>query len=73
MFYKNYVAVYRWHVTGDMWHPATLWEAQSSCEGPLASLVEGKNSLKISAPQLLQFGIDSVLKILNKRITELLN
>ena len=29
----------------------------------------GEQSLKISAPQLLRFGINSVLKILNKRIT----
>ena len=32
-------------------------------------MVGGEHSLKISAPQLLRFGIDSVLKILNKRIS----
>ena len=36
-------------------------------------MVGGEYSLKITAPQLLQFGIDSVLKILNKRITEWMN
>ena len=34
---------------------------------------ESEHFLKISAPQLLRFGIDSVLKILNKRITQLMN
>ena len=29
-----------------------------------------ENSLKMSAPQLFRFGIDSVLKILNLRMTE---
>ena len=29
-------------------------------------MVGGEHSLQISAPQLLRFGIDSVLKILNK-------
>ena len=33
----------------------------------------GDHSLHISAPQLLPFGIDSVLKILNERITQLMN
>ena len=33
----------------------------------------GNHSLKILPPQLLRFGIDSVLKILNERITELIN
>ena len=36
-------------------------------------MVGGERSLKISAPQLLWFGIDSVLKILNKRITDSIN
>ena len=36
-------------------------------------MVGGEHSLKISAPQLLRFGIDSVLKTLNKRITDLIN
>ena len=34
-------------------------------------MVGGKLSLKISSPQLLRFGVDSVLKILNKRMTQL--
>ena len=33
-------------------------------------MVKGKHFLKISALQFFRFGIDSVLKILNKRITE---
>ena len=36
-------------------------------------MVGGKHSLKILAPQLLRFGIDSVLKVLNKRITQRIN
>ena len=48
------------HVTPDMWHMiCDMWH-----------IVEGENSLKILAPQFLQFGIDSVLKILNKRMNE---
>ena len=42
----------------DTWH-----ETHGGCE----------HSLKISAPQLLLFGIDCVLKILNKRITYWIN
>ena len=36
-------------------------------------MMGGEHSLKISAPQLLRFGIDSVLKIMNERITYLIN
>ena len=36
-------------------------------------MVGGEHSLQISAPQFLQFGIDSVLKILNERITDLID
>ena len=36
-------------------------------------MIKGKHSLKISAPQLLRFGIDNVLKIMNKRMTKLVN
>ena len=36
-------------------------------------MVGGHYSLKSSAPKLLQFGIDSVLKFLNKMITNLIN
>ena len=52
-----------WHATPDKWHvtPA-IWH-----------MVGGEHSLKISAPQLLLFGIDNVLKILNERITEWMN
>ena len=33
-------------------------------------MVGGEHSLKITAPKLLWFGIDSVLKILNERIND---
>ena len=33
----------------------------------------GEHSLKISAPPLLLFGIDSVLNIPNEKITQLIN
>ena len=36
-------------------------------------MVGGEHSLKISGPKLLRFGIDSVLKILNERMTQLMN
>ena len=36
-------------------------------------MVGVEHSLKISAPQLLRFGIDSVLKILNERMTYSVN
>ena len=35
-------------------------------------MVGGEHSLKISAPQLLRFGIDRVLKIMNERINQLM-
>ena len=34
-------------------------------------MVGGENSLKMSAPHLLWLEIDSVLKILNKKMTDL--
>ena len=45
-----------WHMTCDMWH---------------VTHVGGNNSLKISAPKLLRCGMDLVLYILKKRITDL--
>ena len=36
-------------------------------------MVGGENSLKISAPQLLWFGIDSTLNIFQQTIAELMN
>ena len=33
-------------------------------------MVESEYSLKIAAPQLLRFGIDSVLKIFPQRLTQ---
>ena len=48
-----------WHLTRDKWHmTCDMWH-----------IVGGEHSLQMSAPQLLRFGIDSVLKILNERIT----
>ena len=35
-------------------------------------MVGGEHSLKISAPNLLRFGIDRVLKILNQKISQLI-
>ena len=51
------------HVIRDTWH--------MTCD--MGHKVRGEHSLKISAPQLLWFGIDSVLKILSKRITQGMN
>ena len=36
-------------------------------------MLEGEHSLKMSDPQLLRFGIYSVLKILNERMTQSVN
>ena len=36
-------------------------------------MIGGEHSLKFSAPHLFRFGINSVLKILNKRMTDLIN
>ena len=47
---------YTWHLTPDTWIVTRdMWH-----------MVGGDHSLKISAPQLLQFGFDSVLNILKK-------
>ena len=35
-------------------------------------MVGDEHSLKVLAPQLLRFGIDSVLKILNERMTQIM-
>ena len=50
----------------------TAAEAETMTDAPLFP-GGGEYSLKISAPQLLRFGIDSVLKILKKRITQWMN
>ena len=47
-----------WHVTPEH----DMWE-----------IVGGEYSLKISTPQFLWLGIDSILKILNKKITQWMN
>ena len=52
-----------WHLTPDTWYVTRdMWH-----------MVGGEHSLKISAPQLSLFGIDSVLKILKERMTQLIN
>jgi hypothetical protein len=53
-------------VTHDTWHMtcATLHVTPD-----MRDMVTFEHSLKISDPYLLQFGIDIVLEILNKRIT----
>ena len=46
-----------WHLTPDTWCVTLdMWH-----------MVEGEYSLKMAVPQLLRFGIDIVLKILNKK------
>ena len=54
---------YIWHVTCDMWLVTyDMWH-----------MMGGEHSLKMSAPQLIRLGIDSVLKIWRKSISEWLN
>ena len=65
-----------WHLTHDMWH-ATHDTWHMTCNTwhvthYMGHMVGGELSLKVSALQLLWFSIDSVLKSLNKRITELI-
>ena len=48
-----------WHVTHNMWHVTHGGGVEYA--------------LKMAAPQLFQFWIDSVLKILNRRMTEWIN
>ena len=54
-----------WHLTCDTWN--VTHDAWYVTHGG------GEYSLKISALQLLRFGIDSDLKILNERMTESMN
>ena len=62
-FVKKNVIPDTWHMTHDMWHVKhDMWH-----------MVGGEHSFKISFPQLLCFGIDSILKFLNKRITYSMN
>ena len=59
-----------WHVKRDMWHvTCDTWHVTRD----KWHMVGGENSQKNSAPQLLGLGIDSVLKILNKKITYIIN
>ena len=52
-----------WSVTHDTWHVTfDMWH-----------MVGDEHLLKILIPQLLRFGIDSVLKILNDRFDEVSN
>ena len=49
-----------WHLTLDTWYMThDMWH-----------IAGGEHFLQISAPQLLRFGIDSVLKILNKMMAK---
>ena len=51
------------YLTADAWYVTRgMWH-----------MVGGEYSLNISTPYLLRYGIDSVLKILNKRITDWMN
>ena len=61
--YKKKIKKKMWHLTPDTWHVThDMWH-----------IVGGEHYLKISAPQLIWFGIDSGLKKLNKRITYWIN
>ena len=61
---------YTWYVTHDMWHmTCDTWHVTHD----MWHMVGGEHSHKMSAPELLQFGIDSVLKILNKSMNDLSN
>ena len=52
-----------WHVTPDTWHMTRdMWH-----------MMGGEHSFKISAPQLLWFGIDSTLNIFPQTMTESVN
>ena len=54
-----------WHMTRDMWRAACdIWHLKHG---------GGEHSFKMSAPQLLRFGIDGVMMVLNKRITNWIN
>ena len=59
-----------WHLTPDTWH---LTPDTGRLTPNMWQMVGGEHSLHISAPQLLRFGIDSVLKILNERISLWMN
>ena len=55
-----------WHMTCDTWHvTCDTWHVTHDRWG-------GEPSLKIPAPQLLQFGSEGVLKIWMKRLTHLI-
>ena len=54
-----------WHVTPDTWH-ATCDTRHVTYD--IWHMMVGEHSLKISASQLFWFGIDNVLKIMNKSI-----
>ena len=56
------------HLTPDISHLKCTYV---TCD--MWHMVGGESSLKISAPQLLRFGIDSVLMMLNKRMTQLIS
>ena len=55
-----------WHLTPDIWD---LTPDTGHVTRDMWHMVGGEHSLKMSALQLLRFWIDSVLKIINERIT----
>ena len=64
------MTVHTWHVTRDMWHlPQNMWHVTPD----VWHMMEGEHSLKVSAPQLSGLKIDSVMKILNERMTYSVN
>ena len=59
-----------WHLTPDIWH---LTPDTEHVTPDMWHMVRGEHYLKISASQLLPFGIYDVLKIWRKRLTHLIN
>ena len=59
-----------WHVTRDKWHMThDTWHVTHE----MWHMVGSEYFLKMLDPKLVQFGMDSVLKIPNKRMTESMN
>ena len=67
---KNIYLRDTWHVTRGLWYVACDMLHVTRDMWPM---VGGEHYLKMSAPQLLRFRIDSVLKILNERMTDWIN
>ena len=59
-----------WHVTCDMWHmTCDMWHVTHD----MWQVGGGEPSLKISAPQLLRFPSEGLLKIISQRMTNGVN